>query len=188
LVLALGMSGVVQAQLRSFADPVEREPDISPPGFVDDGIYHGSAGFGFGKKIAGTWIGSLEIPGVLPPAPLIQTYNVDGTAQTSSNNVLSSVHHMEWERAGEREIKWRILHFSFDADGNIATISRTSGVHEYDPDFEEFAGEFVVEVCLPDPETGFDALLADPNDPAACFIPPIPPGFIQAKRLHVDIP
>ena len=143
---------------------------------------------GFGSNVAGTWLGTLEIPGVLPEQPFIVTYNADGTAQTSTINPLSSLHHMSWMKTGTREITWRILHFSFGEAGSLATISRTSGVQEYDKDFESYAGEFWVEICLPDPETGFADLLADPNDPDACFVPPIPAGVIQGKRLHVEIP
>jgi hypothetical protein len=151
---------------------------------------------GFGSNVAGTWLGTLEIPGIFPESPFITTFNADGTAQTSSNNPNSSLHHMTWMKSGPREINWRILHFTFGPNPDplgppeiIVGISRTSGVQEYDRRFEEYTGEFWVELCPPDPVSGgFEALLADPNDPAACFKPPIPAGSIQGKRLHVEIP
>jgi len=187
LIVALGLSGALQAQVSSMDDTPREMFPVRVPVVIDDDE-DDTQGFGFGKKIAGTWLGSLEIPNILPLTMLIQTYNVDGTAQTSSDNAMSSIHHVEWDRSGLREIEWRVLHFSFDDTGAVTSISRTWGVQEYDADFEEFAGEFYVEVCLPHPEMGFAALLADPNDPNACFMPPIPAGVIQGKRLHTNIP
>ena len=37
-------------------------------------------------------------------------------------------------------------------------------------------------------DAGREALLVNPNDPAVCFNPPLPPSTIQGKRLHVDAP
>jgi hypothetical protein len=145
-----------------------------------------------GKRIAGVWLGTFTIP--VPPDPLViafvTTFNEDGTAQTSSTNPLASLHHMTWEQTGLREITWRILHFTMDADGALASISRTWGVQEFDRAYEEYTGEFAIEIC-PAPgltiDESLELLLADPNDPDACFNPPLV-STLTAKRLHVDAP
>jgi len=145
-----------------------------------------------GKRIAGVWLGTFTIP--VEPAPwvipFVTTINDDGTAQTSSTNPLASLHHMTWEQTGLREITWRILHFTLDDAGALATISRTWGVQEFDRAYEEYAGEFAIEIC-PAPgltlDEALDLLMADPNDPDACFNPPLA-STLEAKRLHVDVP
>lgn len=150
----------------------------------------------FGSKIAGVWFGSvvIDLPSFPDPIPSITTYNADGTAQTSSTNPASSLHHFVWEKTGPREVTWRVLHFTFgeDEEGNsiLVSISRTWGVQEYDKDFEEYTGDIMLELC-PAPGLTIDQALEmlpeDPNDPDACFNPPITVTN-SARRLHVSAP
>jgi len=153
---------------------------------------------GFGDNISGVWFGEFEFLG--NKTPFIQTYNADGTAQTSTTNPATSLHHVTWEKTGAREITWRLLHFNFNDQG-LTFISRTHGVQRYDKRFEEFTGEFTVEVCPcdpfpfpPDPLLKYEcsAILAvlwdDPNADVCGLIPPPPPGTTQGKRMDVDVP
>jgi len=150
-------------------------------------------GGGIGERIAGVWIGTFSIPeSGAEPLAFITTFAEDGTAQTSSTNQRSGMHHVIWEKSGRREITWRVLHFNRDAEGKLIGISRTSGVQEFDKQFEAFTGEFTIEVCghpdhLPVDEA-LTRLLDDPNDPDACFKPLASPGAVRAKRLHVRAP
>jgi hypothetical protein len=152
---------------------------------------------GYGDKIAGTWFGNFEFFGT--KTPFIQTYNADGTAQTSSTNRAASLHHLTWEKTGSREITWRLLHFNYN-DIGLAFISRTYGVQTYDRKYKSFRGEFVIEACPCDPfvipaEDGIEydctvlveALTADPNDPDVCVNPPLPPGTVTGARMDVGV-
>jgi hypothetical protein len=152
---------------------------------------------GFGDSVAGVWFGNFEFAG--GTTPFIQRYNADGTAQTSSTNPATSIHHVTWEKTGAREISWRLLHFNFNDQG-LTFISRTYGFQRYDKRFEEFTGEFTVEVCpcVPFPfpldpllkydcSALLDALWDDPNADV-CVNPPLPPGTTQGKRMDVDVP
>ena len=153
----------------------------------------GDDGDRIGSRIAGVWMGTFSIPdSESEPIAFITTYSSDGTAQTSSVNPLSGVHHVQWENSGRREITWRILHFSHDVEGELTGISRTWGVQEFDKQFEEFTGKFTVEVCGHPDHLSIDESLArlldDPNDPDACFEPIASPGTVRARRLHVRAP
>jgi hypothetical protein len=147
-----------------------------------------------GDRIAGTWLGSYEIDA--PEASrtgFIATYHADGTAVTTSERMfgagrsdrhgLSSTNHVQWEATGPREIRWRVLHFGYDADGNLTYVSRSHGSREFDEDFESSRGTFRVEVFAP------EALL-DPLDPNNAAAEPIATaeGTDEARRLHVRIP
>jgi hypothetical protein len=151
----------------------------------------------YGENIAGTWFGYFEFFG--NKSPFIQTYNADGTAQTSSTNQAASLHHLTWEKTGSREVTWRLLHFNYN-DKGLGMISRTYGVQTYDKRFEKFAGEFTIEACPCDPPdippvdgVLYDctalvlALTADPNDPDVCVNPPLPPGTIEGARMEVGV-
>jgi hypothetical protein len=160
---------------------------------VGTAVLGGNDGEGIGERIAGVWIGTFSIPDSgAEPIAFITTYAADGTAQTTSANPRTGVHHVQWEKSGRREVTWRILHFNHDAEGKLVGISRTWGVQEFDKQFEEFAGEFTVEVCGHPDHLPFDEaltrLLDDPNDPDACFKPLASPGAARAKRLHVRTP
>jgi len=150
----------------------------------------------FGDKVAGVWFGRFG------NTPFIQTYNSDGTAQTSTTTPTTSLHHVTWEKTGAREITWRLLHLNFNPQG-LTFISRTTGVQEYDKKFMEFSGVFTIEFCPcdngPPPPVGIDpeatydcaavleALWADPNDPDACISVPFTLPH-SGKRLELDAP
>jgi len=127
-----------------------------------------------GRRIAGTWMGTLraDVPDLADVA-FISTYHADGTAITSTSRAfgagdvehvgLSSPHHIQWEPAGERRIRWRLLHFGHHPDGTLKYVSRTHGTLMYDASFERAQGTFEVEVHEP-------ANILDPpapNDPRA---------------------
>jgi hypothetical protein len=147
-----------------------------------------------GPRIAGTWLGTYEVDS--PDsfrAAFITTYHPDGTAVTTSARAmgggdparygLSTTHHIQWEATGPCEIRWRLLHFGHDVEGNLTYISRTHGVLEFDEAFEEGNGSIQVEVHAP------DALL----DPLAPNNPEAEPIFTARgrntiRRLHTRIP
>jgi hypothetical protein len=147
-----------------------------------------------GRRIAGTWLATYEIdvPDSAPVA-FIVTYHADGTATTSSERMfgagdpdrhgLGGTGHIQWEAAGPREIRWRVLHFGYDSDGGLSYISRTHGVREFDERFESSRGSFHVEVFPP-------ATLLDPLDPNGTGSEPLATaeGTDTARRLHVRIP
>ncbi len=154
---------------------------------------------GFGSKVAGVWFGFFGAPP--GETPFIQTYNADGTAQTSTTTPTTSLHHLTWEKTGSREITWRLLHFNFNAQG-LTFISRTTAVQEYDNRFAEFTGAFRIEFCpcdggppppFIDPNVTYDcrsvldALYADPNDPGVCTALPFTVP-LEGKRLEVNVP
>jgi hypothetical protein len=144
-----------------------------------------------GRKIAGTWVGTLRVD--LPEfadVAIISTYHADGTALTSTSRAfgagdvervgLSSTQHIQWEPAGERRIRWRLLHFGHHPDGTLKFVSRTHGTLEYDADFETGQGTFEIEV----------------HDPASVLFPPASNdpradpiftarGTNEIERLHV---
>jgi hypothetical protein len=147
-----------------------------------------------GRRIAGTWLGTCEW-GALEPteAAFIRTYHADGTGMTTSSralgagdplkNGLSTTHHMQWEEAGPRAIRWRILHFGHDADGNLKYISRTHGMTEFDEEFESWNDTFQIEVFEP------RALLVPPNPNNPDAEPSgTGEGTCKARRLHIRIP
>jgi hypothetical protein len=147
-----------------------------------------------GHGIAGTWLGTCEFGPFGPgETAFIRTYHPDGTGMTTSSralgagdplsNGLSTTHHLQWEEAGPRAIRWRILHFGHDADGNLVYISRTHGMTEFDEEFESWNETFQVEVFEP------HALLEpmNPNDPDA-EPSATGEGTCKAKRLHIRIP
>lgn len=147
-----------------------------------------------GERIAGTWLGTYEIDA--PEASktgFIATYHADGTAVMTSERMFgagrpdrhgfSSTNHVQWEAAGPREIRWRVLHFGYDADGSLTYVSRSHGTRAFDEEFESSRGAFRVEVFAP------EALL-DPLDPNNATAEPIATaeGTDEARRLHVSIP
>lgn len=147
-----------------------------------------------GERIAGTWLGTYEIDAAeASRTGFVATYHADGTAVTTSERMfgaghpdrhgLSSTNHVQWEATGPRAIRWRVLHFGYDSDGNLTYVSRSHGTREFDEDFESSRGAFQVEVFAP------DALLdpLDPNNPAAEPIATAK-GTDEARRLHVRIP
>jgi hypothetical protein len=100
---------------------------------VGTAVLGGNDGEGIGERIAGVWIGTFSIPDSgAEPIAFITTYAADGTAQTTSANPRTGVHHVQWEKSGRREVTWRILHFNHDAEGKLVGISRTWGVQEFD--------------------------------------------------------
>jgi hypothetical protein len=199
LLLALAVLGAMGSQY--WADEFNRDSQF-------DRYWPRMPNDPFGKRIAGVFIGSFDFLGNV--SPFIQTYNEDGTAQTSGTHPNASVHHVAWEQTGTYEVAWRLLHFNFN-DNGLSFISRTSGTQTYDRDYESFVGEFTIEACPcvceeeidgemvpcgipPGPACVCDctdlitALEADANDPTVCVIPPLPPGSTQGRRLEVDLP
>ena len=147
-----------------------------------------------GHRIAGTWLGAyeLDVPD-FPRTATIVTYHPDGTAVGTSSRMfgagdaarwgLSSTAHIQWEATGEREVRWRLLHFIHDAEGNLTRISRTHGRIRYDADFEEGEGPFWVEILAPED-------LLNPLEPNNGSAEPLftGKGTSELKRLHVQIP
>jgi len=144
-----------------------------------------------GHKIAGTWIGTfhIDVPDFSEVA-YISTFHPDGTAFTTSSRMfgagdvervgLSSTHHIQWEPAGQRRIRWRLLHFGYNPDGTLRYITRTSGTIEYDENFETSQGTFDVQVH--DPSSILDPLT--PNNPRAAPVFTAH-GTSKTVRLHI---
>jgi hypothetical protein len=144
-----------------------------------------------GQRIAGTWLGSYEFgESETTRAAFITTYLPDGTAFTTSARAwgagdpekhgLSSLHHIRWEPAGPREIRWRLLHFGHETDGRLRYLSRTHGTVEFDEAFQQGDVFFQVEVFEP------DALL-DPLNPNNETAEPFytASGRSEIRRLRV---
>jgi hypothetical protein len=146
-----------------------------------------------GREIAGTWLGAFEVEGEQPlSGSFITTYHADGTATTSSARAwgagdparygFSSTHHLQWEATGPREIRWRLLHFGHDVDGNLKFISRSSGSTAFDEAFDAGSGPFRVEVYAPHD-------LLDPLDPNNVEASPVftAMGMSEVRRLLIDL-
>ena len=142
------------------------------------------------QRIAGTWLGTLELDDPeYPPTAFITTYHADGTATTSTaklpvdadrpGGALSGTHHVQWEAIGPREIRWTLLHFGRDREGRLQFVSRTHGVNEFDEDYQVSRGRFDVEVYGPTD-------LLDPLDPNSEGVQPIATatGTSEARRLR----
>jgi hypothetical protein len=147
-----------------------------------------------GERIAGVWLGTCEWGGLGPvESAYITTYHSDGTGVTTSSRALGAgdpekhglgtTHHILWEEAGERSIRWRVLHFGHHADGSLRYLSRTHGLMEFDESFDSCSGTFQVEVF--EPRDLLDPL--DPNDPDAKPLA-APEGNCRARRLRIRIP
>ena len=152
-----------------------------------------AADYDLGSKIAGVWLGQYEIEG--PDSirsAFITTYHPDGTAATTSALALgagdptrfglSTTHHIQWEPTGDREIRWRLLHFGHEPDGSLRYLSRTYGSLTFDEHFESAEGPLQIEVHAP-------ATLLRPLDPNRDEVEPIfsARGKSMVRRLHTRI-
>jgi hypothetical protein len=147
-----------------------------------------------GPKIAGTWLGISEFgTPQTTRGQFIVTYHADGTGFATTSRAmgagdperfgLSAPHHIQWEAAGPRSIRWRLLHFGYEADGSPRYLSRTHGTVEFDETFQRGAVSFQVEVHEP-------GALFDPLDPNREEVEPIftTSGSGEIRRLRVEVP
>jgi len=154
---------------------------------------------GFGKKVAGTYLMWAEWdPETEPVFPLIVNINADGTMVSTSSAALGRDNpdlfrlrqniHTTWERTGQRELTTRHLMFMHDPAGPLEIIIRTTGVWNFDDDFEEFSVQFEASLFLPTQLMGEDLRQPnpnhdDPNDPPLGVYPSVES---TGKRLHVE--
>lgn len=157
-LLLVGLSGNAFAQTQNFG---AREPWPStklsdPPGGHDD---EGTDSFGFGKKIAGTWLGTGEFAfdpdcdgvGDVPPTVFdydSQSFSASGLymASTVTN---PAVGHGTWKKTGHREITTNNIVYLTNPDGGLDFILRIPGVFTFDSDFKTATSTFGAIGYLP---------------------------------------
>ena len=153
--------------------------------------------WGFGKKVAGTYLMWAEWPVETEPAwAILLTIDAEGTFVTTSSAALGrgdpevymlrQNYHGTWERTGWREITSRHILFLHDAAGNLVYMVRTTGVWTFDHDFEEFNVEFLASAFLWQTLMGEDYRDPNPNTEADPLGPPQPSVPSWGKRLHVE--
>jgi hypothetical protein len=158
LGLVLLLVGSAQAQIKEVAE----DSDFTRPlrTLPDDDDDEGGEGLGFGKKIAGAWLGSgtfrvdFGCDGEFdtPPIPFTdaQSFGVAGDhVVTNFANPNSSLG--TWTKTGHREISGRDTSFSVDATpgGTLTFVSIVSFVYDFDPDFNTAITTFGAKVYLP---------------------------------------
>jgi hypothetical protein len=162
-VLGLGLLffGSAQAQLRDLNDDsIFIRHHRTGGGDTDDDDDEGYDGLGFGKKIAGAWLGSGEFSvdlgcdGVfeIGPIPFMdsQSFGVAGdhvvTNPGNPNTGLGT-----WTKTGHREISGRDTSFAVDMTpgGVVTTVAIVSFVYSFDSHFKTAITTFGAKVYLP---------------------------------------
>lgn len=153
------------AQLSDLVDPIERDAVMRPPGGVDDG--DGDDGLGFGKKIAGAWLGAgsfsvdLGCDGSFDIGPIpftdSQLFGIKGdhvvTNPANPNTNLGT-----WAKIGNRQISSRDISFAVDVTpgGSVTTVAVVTMIADFDADYQTATTMFGAKVYLP---------FQDPLDP-----------------------
>ena len=151
----------------------------------------------FAQKVAGTYLMWAEWdPETEPVFPMILTINAEHTMVSTSSAALGRDDHdlfrlrqnihTTWERTGQRELTTRHLMFMHDPAGPLEIIIRTTGVWNFDHDFEEFSVQFDASLFTPDQLMGEDLRQPNPNYEGAPYAGPYPSFVSTGKRLHVE--
>jgi hypothetical protein len=140
----------------------------------------GDRDYGFGKKVAGSYLFEF-VPEVTPPVSVFGVFFENGTLITTDTGdapgptVSNSPGHAVWERDGRRSM--RVVHYelNFDLDGVLDSFFRVSGTLEFDRRFNEFSGAVILEILSAD---------SDPLDPDAEPLSVIP-AVVTGRRITV---
>jgi hypothetical protein len=165
------LAGSAQAQLTTFGEErgdLTRASTTRPIWDDEDYDDGGNQGLGFGKKVAGTWLGAgtfsvdlgcdgtFDIPGI--PFTDTQAFDVGGIhVVTNPGNPNSNLG--TWEKTGMRQLSSRGVSFAVDMTpgGTVTSVAIISLVVDFDEDFETGVTTFAAKVYLP---------FQDPLDPA----------------------
>lgn len=145
-ILVVALNGPVLADERFEIRPLRSSWD--PPaeiGLPDDDEGDDS-GLGFGKKIAGAWLGTGE---------WAFDFDCDGIADTEANPVTydsqsftasglyivtnptdPNLAHGAWEKTGQREVTTNNIVYFNDADGVLEYVMRIPGVFTFDSEYK----------------------------------------------------
>ena len=176
-ILMVALSGLVLADPRVGFEPTKSFWD--PPesiGQPDDDEDSDDNGLGFGKKIAGAWLGSgdfaldLDCDGVADDPESATPFAYDSQSFTASGLWIATnpnnpnLGHGTWAKIGPREITAdSIVYLNDPATGELLWIMRIPGVFTFDQDFETATSVYGAIGYFP----GQDPL--DPTiDPAWC--------------------
>jgi hypothetical protein len=150
-----------------------------PGAMAGDGYDQIGGGFGFGQKVAGTFMDEGGLPAIGASWIGTMTFNADGTVTTTNTScclgagTFQSPGHGVWERTGNMQITLTALIFIFNADGTDNAIAKPTIVIDFDQGFDTAAGVINTEIFLP----GMDPLV---DAPVVCFA-----GPESFRRLHV---
>lgn len=188
LALSLFWQGPASAQ-----DPQTLEP-LAPTDMPGDMCW---GNWWFGERIAGTYLMWAEWDPVTEPVfPILLTIDANGTMLSTSSAALGrgdpeffflrQNFHTTWERTGWRELTTRHMLFMHNADGTLLFIVRTTGVWNFDNDFEEFTVQFEASLFDPTQLMGEDLRQPNPNSDEAPVAGTYPSLVSSGKRLHVE--
>ena len=189
LALSLCWQGAASAQDPQLNTP--RAPTDAPGGEMCWGNWW------FNQRIAGTYLMWAEWDPVTEPVfPIILNISADGTMLSTSSAALGrgdpeffflrQNFHTTWERTGLREVTSRHMLFMHYADGTLAFIVRTTGVWNFDEEFEEFSVQFEASLFDPTQLMGEDLREPNPNSEEAPAYGVYPSFVSTGKRLHVQ--
>ena len=145
-ILVIALSGPVLADERFNIEPLRTtwDPpvDIGAPDDEDDD----DNGLGFGKKIAGAWLGTgewafdFDCDGIADGDPIPFPY--DSQSFTASglyivtNPTDPNLAHGAWKKTGTREVTTNNIVYFNDADGVLQYVMRIPGVFTFDSGFK----------------------------------------------------
>ena len=170
VVLGILVTGSLQAQIRDLAEErsLFRPITVTPIGDDDD---EGSDGLGFGKKIAGTWMGGgsfdldFDCDGVvdLPlgiPVRDLHTIGVGGSYLVTTFNNFNTIHGT-WKKTGSRQLTSEAIGFISDpncadtseppdgvcdAQGPLTGVFSIQTILDFDDEFQNAATSFAATV------------------------------------------
>ena len=167
-ILVVALSGPMLADEDFEIQPLKTTWDPPgenrPPGDEDD-----NSGLGFGKKIAGAWLGTgefaydWECDGIADTEPTQFPY--DSQSFTASGLYIvtqptdPNLAHGRWEKTGPREVRTNNIVYFNNADGVLEYVMRIPGVFTFDSGFMTATSTFtgIGYFATQDP--------MDPNEP-----------------------
>ncbi len=132
---------------------------------------------GFDKRVAGSYLGDLQINDFPPPPiPALFMFNRGGTAHVSFANEgdIGTLNYGSWRKTGKHEISWTLIDFTYDGMGAHNGSIRAEVIQEFDERFNTFVGTVIVN---------FFALGVDPLDPDSPVAFPPLTGTITGQRI-----
>jgi hypothetical protein len=148
------------------------------------GIYaaadsNGGAGGGFGNKLAGSYLGSID--GALP---VLLTVGADGTVATTDGTDFGlgikgfgfeSPAHGSWAQTGRRDVSVVLLWVNYDETGALTSIGRTDLVAEVAHDYSGFTATGTPKLYAPG---------TDPLDPDTEPMEVLPDITVVGRRIE----
>ena len=147
---------------------------------------HAIDDFGFGRRVAGSYLGELVAEGEESPFfHFVLTLHADGTVESgdSGDNLLGfeSPSFGVWKRTGRRQLTVRQIYLRYDDAGSLVLIGRDTLVTNFDEQLKSATGTATGEALAPS-----EILLSlDPNGGEATLSSTT---NLRMSRLEVDVP